>query len=948
MSKCHTVGLKFKDNSIKILALSRKTLDSNVNIFTFQSQKRIELSNLNKNNLYFQIPDNFNDFLLLSVKIDENDAFIKFLSIPEEKDDHIYIMAKTSFNKYKIGFRTSTLFIPYTQKQIEIQLYSNESFKYSFSGGLSSNTPNSWYYYNSSSNGQIESPKIDKNKYSITIKFPNIYKNIFLIDREYFTFTIGVNYDKTKFIYLNYKQYSDIDELLDEEVTEIYCNKVIKNLQDLFEIYVYSDIAKNPPNNMHDKIDINERLSKISTTNRFFYEFYQDIETIIGVIKDRHLSIVSAKTPKDVPMAQYKAHLPFKFIIGLSNGKYRIFIRENKNFINKFDNSVKTFIDKHINIPVKNINNIDPFDYIQNWSKFKQTKNMHAQFTKRIDEISNFGLNIHPLNYTDLSLNEFEFDDDQIIRVGYYIEKPKIQGDLKFDNYILNLMKNEEDTNDILSLDKIYNDYLIFSGKKKQSQINSKISNLNSINWNSDLSYNEGDKKIKCNVDQDKKVNVIYQNSFGFKKDLSGVIGKMLKCAKLFFSNDYPIIIIESNNGGGAVRLYTTLLQFLQPIIEFKDYRSYKITPISEEYLKKRDVKGYIDTFDCKEINTFQDIKEFYEDSYGDNSILHKRTSPHDPLEKSYRLALLEYRKEILNQKNVHIKRPTDIIIFTDSYSYSATSGLIKGFQNTGSAVTVGYFGNPKRKGVDSFDASQSSSTVDKKFNNKIKSELKKLGIAVNSVTISESYNFHQKNVKDQIPREYEFDPVDFRVNIYSHYSDNLYDIFIDEGLRIHNSLNKDNQCNPKNDKLLLYDDKCKIITGDPHAHGGFKCNKDTGMWDTSKCKPYYCDIGYYFAQIQKKCVQNCNYPNEKSFFIYEDNNVQKFNIEKNIKYNFIFLFFKSRKYFYEFKSNNIIKWPITSSVKTIQSSNIDRTIEIHEVQTKLRFININKKKDKI
>ena len=67
-----------------------------------------------------------------------------------------------------------------------------------------------------------------------------------------------------------------------------------------------------------------------------------------------------------------------------------------------------------------------------------------------------------------MSLNEFEFDDDQIIRVGYYIEKPKIQGDLKFDNYILNLMKNEEDTNDISSLDKIYNDYLIFSGKKKK------------------------------------------------------------------------------------------------------------------------------------------------------------------------------------------------------------------------------------------------------------------------------------------------------------------------------------------------------------------------------------------------------------------------------------------------------------------------------------------------
>ena len=61
------------------------------------------------------------------------------------------------------------------------------------------------------------------------------------------------------------------------------------------------------------------------------------------------------------------------------------------------------------------------------------------------------------------------------------------------------------------------------------------------------------------------------------------------------------------------------------------------------------------------------------------------RTFPHDPLKKIYRLALKEYREEILKQKNIHIKKPTDIIIFTDSLSFSATSGLIKGFQNTGS-----------------------------------------------------------------------------------------------------------------------------------------------------------------------------------------------------------------------------------------------------------------------
>ena len=84
-----------------------------------------------------------------------------------------------------------------------------------------------------------------------------------------------------------------------------------------------------------------------------------------------------------------------------------------------------------------------------------------------------------------------------------------------------------------------------------QTKIDYNISDLN-INWNPDLSYKEGTKEIKCTVDHNKLVNVIYQNSFGFSSDLSGVIGRMLKCVKLFFSNDYPItIIIESNNGGG-------------------------------------------------------------------------------------------------------------------------------------------------------------------------------------------------------------------------------------------------------------------------------------------------------------------------------------------------------------------------------------------------------------
>lgn len=107
--KNYKFELNFADNSIKkVLSLSRKTLNSEIKIY-YNNKK---LSELNRNNLYYVIPDNFKGSLIL--EIEKEDAFIKFLSIPEEKDDHIYIMARTSFNKYEIEFKTSTLFIPYT------------------------------------------------------------------------------------------------------------------------------------------------------------------------------------------------------------------------------------------------------------------------------------------------------------------------------------------------------------------------------------------------------------------------------------------------------------------------------------------------------------------------------------------------------------------------------------------------------------------------------------------------------------------------------------------------------------------------------------------------------------------------------------------------------------------------------------------------------------------
>ena len=136
----------------------------------------------------------------------------------------------------------------------------------------------------------------------------------------------------------------------------------------------------------------------------------------------------------------------------------------------------------------------------------------------------------------------------------------------------------------------------------------------------------------------------------------------MLKCVKSFLTNKYPVIIIESENGGGKVILFSILLQIIQPIIENRDYSAFRITQISKRYLRKKYFSRNINNYDCSEINSFLDFNKFYEDDYGDtssNKISHNRTSTYDALSKYYRLALKEFREEIKNNEN--LKKPTDI-----------------------------------------------------------------------------------------------------------------------------------------------------------------------------------------------------------------------------------------------------------------------------------------------
>ena len=697
--------------------------------------------------------------------------------------------------------------------------------------------------------------------------------------------------------------------------------QIIKLLQKLFESYIYVDIAQNPPdvgipNYHHRKINLIEELGNIKTENRKFYEFYQEIQTILSVVRDGHLSISSYTTPKGIQFFEYWAVNAFRYIIKEYKGEQRIFITIREDYINKYDNNTQTFLRNHLEIPIKSINDMDPFDYIQSWSQFICVKNqIHSKFVHNLYYIPGFYLLINPLNYTEFIENEFEFEDNKIIRVSYIIGKPEIKSE-KFKQFFINMVKKYRNERFLPPIDELKNIFLHKNILNQELKTEEK-----KINW--DVEYSENKEYIKCRVDNENQVNVLAQNTFYLDFQISA--GKIMYCAKLFHSNNYPIILIEDRNTGGYPNLAYLMIQLFQMREVERTYSAMKYNEINKKYLNIEKSYGeYIYNPDtCEMINSFDNFSEIIDYyNYSGLNITHKRTNAYVELNSlSERKAYNEFRKKYENSSN--LKRPTDIIIFTDGYAFSSGSTFIKGLQNIGGAIIVGFLGNPKINGTDLFDASQSDSGIFNFDNTEISKNLSNLGFHILGFTFIEVFDDSYKS-KNPIPREYQMIPVDYRVDIYSFYSDDNYDEFIKKGKDIHKLFNEGNYCNFNNKKLLLHDDnKCKNFDNLEHAHGGFKCGKNN-QWDKNDCAPYYCDIGYSFDQHLKKCVKDCmvDWPVN---FIFEDNFTNTYNISHDEKLEFITLNHNGSYYVFESSENYIDKYPKICFIKGMKNIVINK-----------------------
>ena len=604
------------------------------------------------------------------------------------------------------------------------------------------------------------------------------------------------------------------------------------------------------------------------------------------------------------------ACLPFSFYVEKKEEEEipKIYIKYYSYCAKYFDDKVKNKIQDIINNkkPLKLINNEDPFDYIQKWGReYKGNKSSHAHFTYMKTLIHSFSINNYPYKPDELKMI-FEFEDGETLNIDYHIIVESVQNlqmlygsnDFNKEDFDEFVKEEEEKQNKENNINNMNLFELMEKYKIKKGKIKEKKKLLSAIQWDYRTPEEDG---IRCKVDDEKKINVIVQENFDL--EFSSAIDVMKKCLSEFYKNDYRIIIIESLNHGGSGSLALIFNQLVQIKIQNRVYMATSQKTDMKTRFRIFSLTTFVDLETCKYFN-YYDLDKAFDGITNDYSsinetILHKKSNFFDWLDKKYRKQLKDGREQLYKCGN--LKKPTDIIIFTDSYSYSATSIFIKSFQNTGGAILVGYNGNPKI-GKEYFDASQSASSVINFDFTQTYKNLISMGWTVDGITYLEEFDDDYRSNKS-IPREYLLDPVDEIVEIYEPYTDDKLDSFIKEAEIIFDKYNNKGQCNPNNTNLLFDTENCYNFSDEKVAHGGYTCGAD-GNWDDTNCKKYYCDIGYYYNKVEGKCIRDicANDPDEINIDLTGEYN-QTITINKNNNKEYVF-YIKNEEYIYFFEAS--------------------------------------------
>ncbi|GAT99544.1 hypothetical protein CL6EHI_162910 [Entamoeba histolytica] len=575
------------------------------------------------------------------------------------------------------------------------------------------------------------------------------------------------------------------------------------------------------------KVDIDSKLDKINTKTTSLYEFYSEINNLIISTRDSHLAF-SIKNEnyfsinKNSELTLFYYFLPFS--INIENDK-KMYLIPRYSFKFSVVNPPDEII-KNMNVPVKTINGEDPFNIIREFGKkYSTLKYPHAQFTEAKDEFVEGDLSYLPLTKEYLNTPiSITWENGESVSVNYKIYRRRAFVSNSNEKLKQGIRKplTEEETKDIINT-------------KKALDENDRITRK----------FTSKDNNIHCTFSVN-GVNTLVVRSFDteVKESYEETISN---CIDLFDSNNYPIQVIFPKNGGG----YSIYSQWIEKILSPYDDVNYIVSLRESDYTKHVLKTGFaVNLYDpktCQQrrskwtsiipiINSFP-LGDWYSKpniiKYGD--VEHKVTQP--SIQVFPKMKLMK-----------HPRKPTEIVVYTDSYCYSGCSLVTKGLKEWGGAILVGFDGDPYGKDEE-FEVGLSPTDVIDYVPVLPHIWMEVYGYNL-GISVGETYRYNY-NYNETIPGEFLTDMIDERVNIYQ-FSNYKINEFEEETKKIIEKYKT--KCNPKNKRLVKRDSICDKEINIEHGHGGYECG-DNGEW-SSKCVLAYCDSGYKFDYINNKCIK--------------------------------------------------------------------------------------------
>ena len=663
----------------------------------------------------------------------------------------------------------------------------------------------------------------------------------------------------------------EYEELINEKVSEEYCNYVIGNITALTqEGYVYLDFLKAPKQpegkeNYFQKVDLISELNNIKRTNRTFFDFYVDIQNVINKARDMHFSIT---VNENEDLYNYYYCIPFYYYVkevfdenNILNDTYLTIELDTENCPNGYSNETLNKLEELLDKKILEINGLDPYEYLDEMSKKGYvTHSLQSRYILINSYISYLYLDSFPFKKEDLTTTiKFEGEDEEF-KIDYQFKKVSfLSGEFKV-YYIKERKKYFKLNIPIPKFKEIELQFKIKKGliKKDPLKAEQDIWELKS-----------NDNGINCRVDEENKFNVLLQTSF-YPEDFDNYEDIMYKCFSKFYSNDYKIIIIESFNTGGYSELCMPFTQYLHPKNTQPSKCAMRATNLIYKNFFINDENINPET--CFPYTEKDNILEGKTDIYDDgiDKVTHQRTKDIESF-NIFEKKIMEIKtKEYLSTGKT--KKPTEILIFTDGLSFSCTSTFIKGIQVHGHGILVGYNSRPGINKID-FDASQSNSGVETFSFSEYVENLQNLGFYA-GITFDESFDPND-NGEPKTPMEFLINPVDEISDIYKAYSNSRYDRFINTAKSIFDKYNdlENGECNPDNKYLYYETSDCDSKINIDKAHGGYLCGEN-GKWDKNKCIAAYCDEGYYLNDERTECIKNpCEKITLNQIFINETKN---------------------------------------------------------------------------